>query len=82
MAHNEKKSIYDALNDGAIDDFFSFREIRKVTNPSISSGSSKTNKSVPKIKKLDVKTPRNASGTEYVKKYQNIIQQDLTEVIL
>ncbi|CAG9798816.1 unnamed protein product [Chironomus riparius] len=79
MAVNEKKSIYDALNDGAIDDFFNFREIRKVTNSAASSASSKTNKSAPKFKKSEIKTPRNASGTEYVKKYQNIIQQELTE---
>lgn len=65
MAQNQKRDIYDALNDDTIDDFFNFRE----TRPSSASGTSqlsKASKLVPKIKKVKIKTPRTVSGTDYV----------------
>jgi hypothetical protein len=75
-------SIYDAANDADIDDFFNFREIKRAPDRAASSASSRTNSSVPKIKKTQIKTPRNVSGTGYVKQFNNVIEKNLTKVIL
>ena len=76
------ESLYHPSNDREIDDFFNFREIKRATEGATSSASSRTNKSASKIKKKDIKTPRNVSGTDYVKLYNNVIEKNLTKVII
>jgi len=74
------ESIYHPSNDDEIDDFFNFREIKRAPEKASSSASSRTNRSAPKIKKKEIKTPRNVFGTDYVKQYNNVIENNLTKV--